>query len=115
LDWRCWSVSPEVFHHEVGGSEIGKVDDGTAFVEGLEELDGEKDRGRMRGRGTWNLGCGARHAQLWVDERDEGGRKAVKDVVRGMIGRGRGECPIDALMEESGWTGCEWGECGAQS
>ncbi|CAO2647380.1 Nn.00g083020.m01.CDS01 [Neocucurbitaria sp. VM-36] len=110
--WKCWSVSPELFHHVEGQSEIFRADrNGVERVQGEAEEREGLDRGR--GRGTWNSGCGARHTQLWVDEADEGGRRVVKGLVRGMLGTG--ECLVDGVEEERGWKGCEWEECGAQS
>ncbi|KAF2626597.1 glycosyltransferase family 25 protein [Macroventuria anomochaeta] len=106
---RCFSVGPEIFHHADGGSEIASVDRG---VEGGVEL--VRDIEALR-KGTWNLRCGARHGQLWVDEDDEDGRARAKEVVMRMLERGAGECPIDLVKAERSWKGCEWGECGAQS
>jgi hypothetical protein len=105
--WRCWQVSPEVFHHGVGGSEIQKAD----FNGGSDGLEGEEEQENERA--TWNIRCGATARGLWVREGDEEGRRRMKDVVRGMVDRG--ECDIDGMREEQGWRGCEWGECGAQS
>ncbi|KAF1835344.1 hypothetical protein BDW02DRAFT_548305 [Decorospora gaudefroyi] len=104
--WSCWSVAPELFHHGVGASEIFRTDhdDGDGLGEG--EV-------KRSGRGTWNVGCGARHGQLWVGEEDAGRRREMKSVVRGAVKRG--ECPVDKVAEERSWTGCEWGGCGAQS
>jgi hypothetical protein len=103
-DWKCWSVAPEVFHHAQGISEISKADSLTTPTDA-----------RGSGRGTWNLRCGARHSQLWVEETDTEGRSKVKKMVEGVLERGRGECPIDSLEEEGGWKGCEWAECRSQS
>ncbi|KAF1848053.1 glycosyltransferase family 25 protein [Cucurbitaria berberidis CBS 394.84] len=103
LDWRCWSVSPELFHHTQGQSEISRADG-----------NGDVEVGAKRAtRATWNIGCGARHAQLWMDESDVVGRRELKALVEGIVERG--ECPVDGVEEEKGWKGCEWGECGAQS
>ena len=65
------------------------------------------------GGGTWNLGCGARHRQLWVDEADGEMRNLIKDLVRSAVRRG--QCLIDKVMEEETWKGCEHDECGVQS
>lgn len=104
--WRCWSVNPELFHHADGQSEIFRAD--RNGMDGMQE-----GRSNGRARGTWNVGCGARLGQLWVDEWDELGRREVKALVRETLERG--ECLIDGLEEERGRKGCEWGECGAQS
>ncbi|KAF9691246.1 hypothetical protein EKO04_010734 [Ascochyta lentis] len=103
---RCFSVSPELFHHGDGGSAIASVDSGGAGVGGLAS---------GLGKGTWNVGCGARHGQLWVARDDDDGRARAKRVVGDMLERGQGECPIDLLRAERSWKGCEWGQCGAQS
>ena len=105
-EWRCWSVAPEVFHHGVGGSEIGRVDGGVVAQEG-----GDGGRSEVPERGSWNLQCGARDPGLWVEE--DGPREEVRRMVRGMVERG--ECPLASASREKGWKGCEWGECGAQS
>ena len=105
-DWKCWSVAPELFHHGLGHSEIFRAD--TEDGKNTEERD---ERGSTRG--TWNLACGARHRQLWVKETGKGMRSLVKETVRSAIQSG--ECPIDAVMEEESWKGCEYGEYGAQS
>lgn len=104
--WRCYSVAPEPFHHTDGASMIASVDVGDEG--GREEVGGSK-------KGTWNIGCGARHAQLWIDEDDAEGREEAKRVVNEMLERGQNECPIDLVKAERSWRGCEWGECGAQS
>ncbi|KAF2827033.1 hypothetical protein CC86DRAFT_416823 [Ophiobolus disseminans] len=102
--WKCWSVSPEVFHHGVWGSEIAHAEEvGGRLEEGI--------RPTVPERGTWNIQCGARGPGVWVSEEDGELREEVKAVVRGMIERG--ECPVDG--RERGWRGCEYGECGAQS
>jgi hypothetical protein len=106
-DWKCWSVAPELFHHRLGESEIFKAD------EEADDWKGEERKGKGSMRGTWNLGCGARHAQLWVDEADGDMRRLVKDRVWAAIRRR--ECPINQVMDAETWKGCEWGECGAQS
>jgi hypothetical protein len=103
----CWSVAPEVFHHVVGGSEISRHDEGAR--KGTEQDVGVE----VPGRGTWNLGCGARDKGVWVDERGVDGRERAKRMVKGMVQRG--ECPLDAADGDKGWKGCEWEECGAQS
>lgn len=103
----CWSVAPEVFHHRQGGSEIRRVDEMHVGVQGI--IDGVE----RSSRGTWNLACGARHDQLWVDESERDMRERIRVLVKKAIGMG--ECPIDALREEEIWKGCEWGECFAQS
>jgi hypothetical protein len=104
--WRCWQVSPELFHHVQGGSEIQKADvRGGGFGMG----DGEQ----RSGSATWNVGCGARARGVWVAEEDGEGREEMKRVVKQMVERG--ECVGDGVREEEGWIGCEWGECGAQS
>lgn len=36
-------------------------------------------------------------------------------VVREMLERGEGECPVNFVRAERSWKGCEWEECGAQS
>jgi hypothetical protein len=66
-------------------------------------------------KGTWNVGCGARYEQLWVEEGDLNGREEAREMVREMLERGEGECPVDLVKAERSWKGCEWGECGAQS
>jgi hypothetical protein len=106
LDWKCWSVAPELFHLGLGESEIFKADK-------AGQGKGEGNASKADARGTWNLWCGARHGQLWVDEADGEKRRLVKNHVRSAIQRGA--CPIDKVMEEGTWKGCEWGECGAQS
>jgi hypothetical protein len=105
-DWKCWSVAPELFHHGFGESEIFRADKVDA-----EEKEARKRKGSTRG--TWNLGCGARHGQLWADESDRETRRLIKESVKSAIQSG--ECPIDAITEEESWKGCEFGECGAQS
>ena len=99
-------MAPELFHHVVGDSEIGRAD---RYGED-EEVLGER---KWSTRGTWNLACGARHAQLWVGEEDAWMRAEMKTVVERAVERG--ECPVHGLREEGAWNGCEWGECGAQS
>jgi hypothetical protein len=99
-------VAPELFHHGLGESEIFRADQ-------VGDGKGEERVGKGSARGTWNVGYGARHWQLWVDEVDREMRKLVKDRMRNATQRG--ECPIDAVLEEQSWNGCELGECGAQS
>ena len=106
--WKCWSVNPEVVHHGDGGSEIAAVDSG-AVDSGSQGADVGAEKG------TWNLGCGARQGQLWVEEADVEGREEASGVVREMLERGEGECLVDFAKAERSWKGCEWGECGAQS
>lgn len=108
---RCFSVAPELFHYADGRSVIASVD----MNEAEERGDGEMRGMGVLGKGTWNVGCGARHGQLWVGESDEEGRARMKRVVKGMLEEGKVECPIDFVKAERGWRGCEWGECGAQS
>ncbi|CAI9628399.1 unnamed protein product [Alternaria burnsii] len=105
-DWKCWSVAPELFHHGHGDSEIFEADK-------AEEGKVEERESKGSARGTWNLGCGARHGQLWVDEADGEMRKLIKDLVRSAVRRG--QCPIDKILEQETWKGCEHDECGAQS
>ncbi|EFQ88823.1 hypothetical protein PTT_15103 [Pyrenophora teres f. teres 0-1] len=107
LEWTCWSVAPEMFHHRQGVSEIEREDDMHVGVQG--DIGG----GERSSRGTWNLACGARHDQLWVDEGEGDMRGRIKALVRRAIAKG--ECPVDALREDEVWKGCEWGECLAQS
>jgi hypothetical protein len=130
--WACWSLGSEVFHHVVGGSQISFHDgdgedggfDGAGISENKEKWEGDVlgvgEKGeRMRvemevpQRATWNLECGARHKDLWVEEGDVDGRRSVNRLVGWMIEKG--ECPVDKLGEEKRWKGCEWGQCGAQS
>lgn len=99
-------MAPELFHHGPGDSEIFKADK-------AEEGKGEERESKGSARGTWNLGCGARHGQLWVDEANGEMRKLIKDLVRSAVRRG--QCPIDKVMEVETWKGCEHDECGAQS
>ncbi|KAH4216794.1 hypothetical protein HBI56_206510 [Parastagonospora nodorum] len=99
----CWSVVPELFHHVVGASEIGRQDAGGGGRVGVEVPD----------RGTWNVECGARDKGVWVDEADREVREEVKKLIGDMVVRS--ECPIDKLDSEKDWRGCEWEECGAQS
>lgn len=94
---------PELFHHAVGASEIGRQDAG-----GRGEVDVEAPE-----RGTWNVECGAREKGVWVDGADEEVREEVKRLVGDMVMRG--ECPIDKMDLEKVWRGCELEECGAQS
>ncbi|KAL6706341.1 hypothetical protein ACN47E_005631 [Coniothyrium glycines] len=114
--WVCWSVSPELFHHVRGRSEIAWVDRwgaGAGAVELGSSEESRKDAGRRRALGTWNLECAARHEDLWVEEGDGEGRARAKEVVADMVRKG--ECVLDKAEEEKQWAGCEWGECGAQS
>ncbi|KAI8933424.1 hypothetical protein NX059_010039 [Plenodomus lindquistii] len=120
--WRCWSVGGEVFHHGRGRSEIGSVDWGvyedtspaTANTpiggEAVGRSEGEEKKDK---RATWNIQCGARHAQLWVGEDDQEGRRRMKRFLDKMVERG--ECGVDFSAQERSWKGCEGGECGAQS
>ncbi|KAG9193217.1 hypothetical protein G6011_03252 [Alternaria panax] len=104
-DWKCWSVAPELFHHVLGDSEIFKADRTGGGK-------GEAAERKTTVRGTWNLACGARHGQLWANETNEEMRKLVKGRVK--IAIQRGECPIDKVVVEETWKGCELEECGAQ-
>ena len=97
---------PKLFHHGPGESEISRADTGG-------EENGEERRGKGDMRGMWNLGCGSRHGQLWVEGTDREMRRLVKESVRSAVQTGG--CPIDAVMEEGSWKGCEFGQCGAQS
>ncbi|KAH6638960.1 hypothetical protein C7974DRAFT_305869 [Boeremia exigua] len=108
---QCFSVAPELFHHIDGASVIASVN--TGVDEGVSEFGGY-EMARL-GKGSWNVRCGARHRQLWIDEKDGSAREEAKSMVRGMLGRGEAECPIDLVRAERSWKGCEWGECGAQS
>ena len=103
---RCFSVAPELFHHVDGDSVIAGVNNGDG--ESVDEMGG-------LGKGTWNVRCGARHGQLWVDEKDVKGREEAENMMREMLERGQQECPIDLVKAERSWKGCEWSECGAQS
>lgn len=111
IGWRCWSVGMEIFHHGVGGSEISRADKihqhGGVGSEGMSV---KQDKGYARA--TWNIECGARSRELWVEEGDVEGRAQVRRVVRGFVERG--ECPI-GRGGKKGWRGCEEGECGGQS
>ncbi|KAF2023128.1 hypothetical protein EK21DRAFT_95171 [Setomelanomma holmii] len=80
-EWKCWSVVPEIFHHTVSPSEIGRADAG---VHNSEQVAGQSGSGvgkriEVPEWGTWNLECGARHSGLWIDE--NGPRKS-----RGWLG-----------------------------
>jgi hypothetical protein len=85
--WKCWSVAPELFHHRQGVSEISVADLQDFNIEG-----GSSSGGAQRSvslRGTWTLGCGARHGQLWVGDEDVEGRREVKRAVQRVLERGR--------------------------
>lgn len=96
--WGCWSTGAEVYHHAVGSSQISISDGGEADGGGGVVAEGQ--RIEVPGRATWNIACGARHRDVWVDEEDGEGRKRVKDLVGGMVGKV--ECPVDGLEEEKG-------------
>lgn len=104
---ECERVSPEVVHHGDGGSEIAAVDSGINSEGGGD--------GGVAEKGTWNVGCAVRHEQLWVEERDLEGRVEARKMVREVLMRADGGCPIDLVKAERSWKGCEWRECGAQS
>ena len=96
--WVCWSVSPEVFHHGVGESEIQHADSKTDAVGEVKVRTRKREDERVE-RATWNLDCGARSKGLWVSEEDTEGRKRVKEFVRGMVRSG--ECPLNAVDGEN--------------
>jgi hypothetical protein len=52
-------------------------------------MERRKKRRGVAGGGMWNLDCGARFAQLWVDEGDVETRAQVKRLVQGVLERGR--------------------------
>lgn len=87
LGWLCYSVTPELFHHNDGPSEIA-------------ELNGEassEDGRSPRDSGAPNIACGARSEELFTKDPD------TLTYLRTQISS-KGECLIDQTQQRMG----EW-------
>ncbi|KAF2647641.1 glycosyltransferase family 25 protein [Lophiostoma macrostomum CBS 122681] len=127
--YKCYSVSPELFHHLQGGSEIHGVNvesggdgrsksksnsknerKGKGKGKGNEEETGKRNGSGSSGNGvgsgigstkpTKNIPCRARHPGFFVDVETEGGVEAV-EWLKDVVGR-QGNCLVDWAEEDMG-------------
>lgn len=84
--WTCYTLAPELFHHIDAPSEIQTVDTGAG--------DSTMPVAQKQIQGTSNIGCGARHPDLWFEDQDGNTRKWLMGRVQ------KGECLIDSVAED---------------
>ncbi|KAF2087577.1 glycosyltransferase family 25 protein, partial [Saccharata proteae CBS 121410] len=85
LDYRCFSVNPEIFHHVSVPSEIAGVNEGIDPQGRLQRQHSEK---------TPNLACGARSKSFYTDD------EATMEYLREEVGV-KGHCLVDDMEEDN--------------